>query len=169
MIAFGNQLENDSAKMIKLMEMQEAFATDQMLYTTARLGFQGQHWEYNDVMQAEYIGGPRNYDTLMSIGAHMLVCKPAGPDMQTWLDGPNTMVWLEENGFLTDGYMSQIFSPIPSSATYMTELDKIWNETRIGIITGELPLDAFDDYVARWHSNGGDILRQEAQNIFDSY
>jgi putative aldouronate transport system substrate-binding protein len=48
------------------------------------------------------------------------------------------------------------------------DLDKIRDETIFGIIIGELPMSAFDDYVAQWMSLGGDQIIQEVNEWWAS-
>jgi putative aldouronate transport system substrate-binding protein len=40
-------------------------------------------------------------------------------------------------------------------------LGKLEDETFIGIITGEKPLDAFDQFVSDWRAQGGDVITEE--------
>lgn len=65
-----------------------------------------------------------------------------------------------------DGYVSVIFKTPESRAKYGAELDKILNEGYINIITGEKPLDYFDEMVDKWYANGGDIMTKEANEIY---
>lgn len=50
--------------------------------------------------------------------------------------------------------------PPPSLATMWTNLLSLELETYAKIITGELPLSAFDDYAQRWHAEGGDKMTE---------
>nr|WP_286672537.1 extracellular solute-binding protein [Cohnella hashimotonis] len=50
--------------------------------------------------------------------------------------------------------------PPPSLATMWTNLQSLEAETYAKIITGELPLSAFDDYAQRWHADGGDKMTE---------
>ncbi|MFD2330597.1 extracellular solute-binding protein [Cohnella sp. GCM10020058] len=50
--------------------------------------------------------------------------------------------------------------PPPSLATMWTNLQSLETETYAKIITGELPLSAFDDYAQRWHAEGGDKMAE---------
>lgn len=65
-----------------------------------------------------------------------------------------------------DGYVSVIFKTPESKAKYGAELDKILNEGYINIITGDKPLDYFDEMVETWYANGGDEMTKEANEIY---
>lgn len=65
-----------------------------------------------------------------------------------------------------DGYVSVIFNTPESKAKYGAELDKILNTGYTSIITGEKPLDYFDEMVKQWYANGGEQLTQEANEIY---
>lgn len=65
-----------------------------------------------------------------------------------------------------DGYVSVIFKTPESKAKYGAELDKILNTGYTSIITGEKPLDYFDEMVKQWYANGGEQLTQEANEIY---
>ena len=61
-----------------------------------------------------------------------------------------------------DGYLDAVYLPLPSAGKYLAELEKLRDETYFGIITGEQPLDSFDEFVEEWHRIGGDVLTEEA-------
>ena len=42
-----------------------------------------------------------------------------------------------------------------------TSLQKLTDETYFGIITGQVPVDAFDEYVTTWKAQGGDEILAE--------
>jgi putative aldouronate transport system substrate-binding protein len=45
--------------------------------------------------------------------------------------------------------------------SYQTTLDGMRSEAFYGIITGDQPLEAFDDFVANWKASGGEEITQE--------
>jgi hypothetical protein len=50
----------------------------------------------------------------------------------------------------------------PSYNDYWTELKKMKDETYINIITGIQPVDAFDNFVRSWYTQGGQTITDEA-------
>ena len=49
---------------------------------------------------------------------------------------------------------------LPSMSLYSTECSKILDEGYIGFITGEKPIDYFDEIVAVWNAAGGKVLKR---------
>lgn len=73
------------------------------------------------------------------------------------------------DAFMADynqGYTSCIFGALPSNSLYSTECNKILNEGYIAIITGEQPIDYFDDMVDQWYNAGGNTLTSEASALY---
>jgi putative aldouronate transport system substrate-binding protein len=58
--------------------------------------------------------------------------------------------------------------PTPTMVERQVDLEKIRDETILGIIIGEQPMSAFDDYVAQWKSLGGDQITQEVNEWWAS-
>ena len=65
-----------------------------------------------------------------------------------------------------EGYMSAIFGALPSQSMYKAECDKIVNEGYVAIITGDKPIDYFDDMVKQWYAAGGETLTKEASELY---
>ncbi|MCY4081941.1 MAG: substrate-binding domain-containing protein [Caldilineaceae bacterium] len=51
--------------------------------------------------------------------------------------------------------------PTPTMIERGSDLNKLQEETLLGIIIGEKPLSAFDEFVDQWRSQGGDQMTQE--------
>jgi len=58
-------------------------------------------------------------------------------------------------------------TPTPTQIEKGGYLSKIESETYMKIIVGELPLDAFDDFVEEWKANGGDAWTQEVNEWYE--
>ena len=65
-------------------------------------------------------------------------------------------------GVLSD----QLLVPLASAADYQDELDKLRDETFTKIIRGDLPVDAFDEFVTEWFRLGGQQLTDEANEWY---
>ena len=50
-----------------------------------------------------------------------------------------------------------------SAQDYQADLDKVEDEMYLKIITGEKPIEYFDEFVAQWKALGGDVITQEVQ------
>lgn len=64
------------------------------------------------------------------------------------------------------GYRSEIFGALPSQSLYLAECNKILDEGYIAMITGEKPVDYFDEMVTAWENAGGKILTEEANALY---
>ena len=74
-----------------------------------------------------------------------------------------SVVWI--NGILADYpacYMDMLYKTLESAGEYKADLDKLLDEGYISIITGEKPLDYFDEMVSLWYGNGGQEMYEEA-------
>lgn len=59
-----------------------------------------------------------------------------------------------------------IVDSTPSMGDVWSQLDSLQKGAFIQIITGEKPLDYFDEFVAQWKSMGGEIITQEVNDIY---
>ena len=51
--------------------------------------------------------------------------------------------------------------PTPAMIERNSDLNKLQDETILGIIIGDKPMSAFDEFVGQWKSQGGDLITQE--------
>ena len=51
--------------------------------------------------------------------------------------------------------------PTPTMIERNSDLNKLQDETILGIIIGDKPMSAFDEFVGQWKSQGGDLITQE--------
>ena len=56
----------------------------------------------------------------------------------------------------------------PAMGDYLPALDTLEKEMIVQIISGEKPVDYFDEFVEQWKSSGGDIITAEVQAIVDA-
>jgi putative aldouronate transport system substrate-binding protein len=56
--------------------------------------------------------------------------------------------------------------PTPTMVTRLSTLDDMRNETFTRIIMGELPISAFDTFVADWKRQGGDDITKEVNDWY---
>lgn len=81
---------------------------------------------------------------------------------------PANYVWADSMPmFKTGGYANTLL-PITTASMpkYWTSLETLRETTYIAIITGEKPVDAFDDFVAEWNQRGGEQITQEANEWY---
>jgi len=58
--------------------------------------------------------------------------------------------------------------PTPTMADKMSVMDQLQQETFTKIITGDLPVSAFDDFVTQWNSLGGTDITKEVNDWYAS-
>lgn len=68
-----------------------------------------------------------------------------------------------------ESYTNHLYTNLSTEAEYKTELDKLLDEGYISIITGEQPLDYFDEMVELWYANGGQEMTDEANAWYHQY
>lgn len=66
------------------------------------------------------------------------------------------------------GVPSAFYYKTESAQDYQADLDKIEDEMYLKIITGEKPVEYFDEFVEQWKVLGGDVLTGEVQEVVDS-
>lgn len=166
-VAFGVQLEEDPAKMAKIMDIVEYFAGDTPeRFIEGFLGLKDVMWTYDDngvpYSFEQYVGN------LSQEGAHT-VLNPIQMVHGYELLYKYRYDWAVEHDFnIGDVMYSELLVALPSAGTYMTELNKIRDEAFIAIITGTQDVNSFDAFVEEWKANGGDVLTQEANDWWQS-
>ncbi len=127
----------------------------------------------------------KNIDTTRAIRPHLESGDPGelyGEQKQMWqytLDGMkgDRLMWgwtrvfgidgscqVQDEQQLTPGetLLSQYFGPPTESMnTYKSIIDSAYDEAVLKMITGEMPLDEFDNVVAAWHAGGGQAITDE--------
>ena len=58
--------------------------------------------------------------------------------------------------------------PTPTMVERQVDLEKLRDETILGIIIGEKPLSAFDEYAEQWKNLGGEQITQEVNEWWAS-
>ena len=188
-VAFGRPLEKDQARYGRMLEILNSIATDRELYYSAALGcFVGDptevcqeatpwHWipwdgsEYGNYFGQtdEWLADPRRQGELGQNLAGGFSTNPF------WVYAPWYNVSRGAGGvqrqMLYDAIASQntVEQPLkvalPSQAEY-ADVDKVLKEFFYKVILGTQSVDDYDDVVAEWRRNGGDVLTQEANEWF---
>ncbi|MBO9597885.1 MAG: hypothetical protein J7559_08730 [Cohnella sp.] len=82
----------------------------------------------------------------------------------------NMEAWSASQAFLLGGAVSKqpavkkegvFYGTTPSMDKNWTALQQLEHDTYLQIITGELPIDAFDGFVEKWKADGGDRVTRE--------
>ena len=79
------------------------------------------------------------------------------------------MTWADEvTKDYPESYYNHLYKTLASAGQYKAELDKLLDEGYISIITGEAPIDYFDEMVKLWYENGGQKMTDEANEWYQS-
>ena len=161
MTTFGKQLKTEPDKMGKILQVIDGINfADYETYNTAYYGKKGEKWNLNKFDIAESVENPWNYAEASKEGGHtQLVILPS---MSLNKMVPGLAKWLEDIKLADGGHRDSIYGGLPSQNKYKSELEKIQAEAYIGMITGEKPIEYFDEFVAKWRAAGGEVLEKEA-------
>lgn len=67
-----------------------------------------------------------------------------------------------------ESYVDKLYDTLESAGQYKSDLDKLLDEGYISIITGEQPIDYFDEMVELWYANGGQEMTDEANEWYST-
>jgi len=164
-VVFGKQLEKEPDKMAKELQNLNSFNVSYEDYLTSIFGFKGKHWDYDkdNGFPGFLQGVDSNLVAKLGVGLNPFAIseydvKRAKPRFD----------WANERKFDVGGISNQLLAPLPSDSKYKAELKKMEDEAFISIITGDKPLDYFDQFVSKWKSSGGDQLTKEANDWYAS-
>lgn len=174
-ISFGAQLADQPEKLTMILQMLECIATHEDLFEAAMLGEKGTHWDFVEegatsgatTFLGEYTEFNYRLDTVgvreMSESAF---CPVWVPEVYLKYLDPKAV----EYASYETGYYDVIGNGITfdEQIEYTTDLDNLTKEVFMDIITGVKPIEAYDEYVQEWLSNGGQIMTDAAQEIFNT-
>lgn len=151
--------EGKFGRFLKIFQKTNGF-TDPTDYLTTRMGIQGTHWDYNEYGQAKMFEGVDQTaigaGNCFIFGNNHHTQEATNPNMERlrlsiYSDPDRYAMWT-----------NYILAPLPSSGDYEAECQKLIDEGFISIITGEKPVDYFDEIVKQWYAIGGQTLTDEA-------
>ena len=171
-LQFGRHLEQQPEKVIRVLRMMEAIATNEELYLQARFAEQGTHWHYTPEKGRESLP-PYDEDQRLS-GAELLTSSifffpstidPIYDDKYnsqadtTWHETNRKHAWAMKNVLGKSDV-------VPSASRYLGDL-RLWQMTvYVEMIVGERPLSEFDAFIGEWNERGGEILTAEANEMY---
>lgn len=170
--ALNGALNDDPEKMAAIFQIMNLFCIDDELSTVACWGFEGEHYTVNentshtrvlDNAAFNEIGG----QCLRGIYGPEKVYSERGMFLDFY--GYDTII-NRLNFFQNeqcDMYRTNaVTALLPSQSEYAAELATLRAETFANIITGVASIDSYDDYVQEWMDMGGDILTEEANEVY---
>ena len=168
---FSKALIEDEERFGRLLEIAQDLGgyNDIETYIQSRYGEKGVHWDYDEdgfpVSYPEYdsvagrvaIGGLITFQIAMSEAADA-----SSYDRE---DQAAYARLMQDVDYKTS--IQYVQNKLPSQGDYKAELDKMASEVFTDIITGAKPIEAFDEFVKQWYANGGQILTDEANALYN--
>ncbi len=158
-IVMGVQLEDQPDKMGKILQMLDYGAESFDQFYEIYMGIEGEHYEYPEGSSSPKFIGELTFEDVGG-GALFNAHQPYAFIEQ--IQNPALLQWYKDNEFDQHGINNGLMASLPSGVMYTEELKKIQEEAFVLIITGDKPLDYYDEYMETWKASGGDILTEEA-------
>lgn len=161
---FGAQLEKDYGKMAKILQIVDDMMGNEDNYLDAFYGVKGRDWDFAEdgsiapklTIEELAKGGAWGTFQFVSLGANNKLPEAA------------LVKWFEETAHVNDStWQSELYplTTITESIDYLADLKELWETTEVAIITGEKPIDYFDDFVKEWYEIGGQIYEDEVNKL----
>jgi len=183
---FGKHLEKQPEKVIRVLDMMEAIASNEVLYMEARNGERGKHWDYfpepivrpDGKLIKEGINMVPPYDekdrtrenTAELLGGNCTFFFPSTFE-QLFDDAYLPLAdreWIERNKKTEWGMMNVLGKSdvVTSSGRYLKDLVNYQMTVYIEIVIGDRDLDYFDEFASEWRRRGGDVILKEANEMY---
>ncbi|UUZ90061.1 hypothetical protein LJK87_29185 [Paenibacillus sp. P25] len=157
-VGITTKAAKDPRKVETLLKMVETAATDFDYYVAIRKGTKDVDYKLESDRYVNLITDSNNPVEKRGIDIfHVLVAN----DFYKKINGKFNYDYADKN-FKYNGYSPVFVPPVDSYTKYLASLYKLTLETYFKIITGEPPVSAFDDYVQKFRSGGGDAIEKEA-------
>lgn len=178
-VSFGNT-EGYGVKVPRMLQMFNAMHVDEELAAAVRLGKEGTDYKVDPASAGaaavSYLGKYESADVRQKdvIAGHMTgptFFAPIPPTAEV-ANKYNSDAWNEFAAeFIDPKYNAvSIFMKrdvIPSSVDYLLDLTNKQMSLMNKIITGEVGIDAYAEFVDAWNNGGGKIMTEEANQLYD--
>ncbi|MBE5040630.1 extracellular solute-binding protein [Ructibacterium gallinarum] len=168
-IGFGAQLKDQPDKLAKILDIINQLGfTSRQNSLEANNGIEGVHWKFDDEGRIEYLDPKyEQYTERAKIGGHTVFQLVKSLEWDK-IGDEAFLQWEEDNKAMEYGLRNELKTILPSQSRYGADLDKIVSETYIAIITGDEPIEYFDEFVEKWKKAGGEQLEKEANEWYAS-
>jgi putative aldouronate transport system substrate-binding protein len=157
-VAFGRQLADDPAKFAKVLKVYDQISSTYDNYIESIFGIKGKHWDFDKTTGFPGLINGNDSNSVARLG----IVAGFESNEYTYMRAKPRIDWAYQNKMDVGTLSNQLLVPLASAGDYMDELNKLRDETFTKIIRGDLPVDAFDDFVKDWFNNGGQQLTDEA-------
>lgn len=186
-LQFGRHLERDPAKVIRVLQMMEVIARNERLYFEARHGKRGLHWDYNPKTYVRETDGKRIHQGLITlppyddpdrgrlnraemIGLNNMFFFPStlDPVFDDQFKSVSERHWNAANCSPEWSMMNVLGKSdvVESSGRYLKDLINYQLTFYAEIVLGDRKVEEFDEFVNEWRRRGGDIVLEEANELY---
>lgn len=146
---------------LKIMEDQATNYDNDVLYT---YGIEGTHWHRDENSQAivreEAFSQRSDY---LAEGINMVKFLP---NFEFSKKNNPKLYEFGDMYYNFPGYRNELLVSLPSEGMYRPDLEKLRDQYYTEIISGNKSVDAFDEFVELWNQQGGEQLKQEADEWY---
>lgn len=170
-VVFGEHMEDQPEKMAAYLKFFDN-SFDREMMDLVSYGVEGETYNYNDETGVEWIPPYDQPETREEFGISLYGYPGSFNDYDLQAKYMTQLAYLdlriesEEKGIGSGGVLDPFYRPVFNQKTEV--LDKIFTNAHMDFITGERPLDEWDDFVAEWLAAGGDEVLVEAQELYDA-
>ncbi len=171
---FSKDLLADQGKWEKLLSIYNEMYSSKETFDEISMGKKGVVWDYEDAATVDgntyqrtiYLGDWKDQEYRNDNTFNFRLFSP------NFLEAERVKTprddWADPKGFNMPYFpYNELYINLPSTNRYNSELTKIEDEAYVQIITGDQPIDYFDEFVEKWRASGGAQLEKEAQEWFD--
>ena len=173
-LTFGRHVAREPHKVIRVLRMFEALATDEELHLAARFGKRGEHWYYDEELGIrplpKYEGNRTAHLIAMGIdqGNSFFASNGGWPELVEKWSTPQAREHRARYQNRTVAKADLFGKPgvLPSAGLYLERLQDLQIAFFLGVIRGDRDVEEFDDFVKDWRHSGGDVLLEEAREMY---
>jgi putative aldouronate transport system substrate-binding protein len=175
--AFGSHMAATPEKVIRMLKIFEALATDEELFLASRMGKEGVHWEFDEELGLRHLPP---YDERNAAQKHVLNLTLDGA---SGFFSPCAIRSEIADKYLAAEYLqhrskyqkpewgiADVFGKVdvvPSSIKYLRDLRNLQMTVYAEIVRGDRELDYFGTFVEQWMALGGAEMLQQAQELLE--
>ena len=151
----------DPRKVEKILEICEAMAGDFDFWERQSYGIEGENYTV-DTSGSIIVKEPYNETTEAAKAGLGVLKVGSNPD---FVKKTNPLLYDFMDKYKNTGYSDILVPQTEASAMYLEDLKTFTLDTYIKIITGEQPVDSFDDFVAKFNEQGGQAIIDEVNSM----
>lgn len=145
------------------------YITDQWLfnldnYLMVNNGVRGTHWDMDEERNIYKLGNYDNSELAHKEGIFINIISGGAFTGEFNLSSQRFI----DKYFRYPGLSNELFITLPSESIYRPDLEKLRDQYYTEIITGKLSVDAFDEFLDKWYTSGGEQLTKEANEWYDT-